>query len=216
MRRLHIEEELKTAFKKHRVLDMQALQKIAGNSSSRTVYRYLKPMNHLTSYTHNGKYYTLPEIVQFDERGFWFYGDVGFSKYGTLIDTVRHLITSSGTGQTNSDLEKQCRVRIQEMLRTLLSRGEIARLKQEGYYLYLSADQKVNAKQQDLWKRKRVKKPLKAEVIIEVAIETILSLPGPPDITVVTKRLAKRGSSITHEEVEQVFEHLGLEKKTLH
>ena len=208
-------ETLQMAFKKHRVLDMPTLQEITGKTSFRTVYRYLKEIGYLTSYTHNNKYYTLPEITLFDKDGFWFYGDIGFSKYGTLVDTVRYLITHSGIGQTNADLEKQCRVRIQEILRTLLHRGEISRLKQEGgHYLYLSADEKMSVKQQE--RRLGKKKPLRIEILIEVAMETIHSLPGTPNIDIVAKRLAQRGSFITREEVKQVFEELGLEKKTLY
>jgi len=207
-------EDLQNAFKKHKVLDMEMLRDTI-HSGVATVHRYLKKIKYLTSYTHMGKYYTLPEIIQFNEKGFWHYGDIGFSKYGTLTNTILHLISESAAGQTNSDLEKSCGVRIQEMLRRLLDKKQISRLKQDGHYLYLSADTEVSIKQQERREKKGQKnKQLRTEVIIEVAIETIYSLSGTPNVDVVAKRLAKRGSSITKEEVKQAFEQLGLEKKT--
>jgi len=85
---------------------MNQLFKALNTTSRATVFRYLKQLHHLTSYTHNGKYYTLPEIAQFDRDGFWYYGDVGFSRHGTLMNTLSHVITMSESGKTNFELEK--------------------------------------------------------------------------------------------------------------
>ena len=118
---------LQNAFKKDKVLDMQALQAAIGSSAPATIHRYLKQINYLTSYTHNGKYYTLKEIAQFNENGFWYYGDIGFSDRGTLIDTLEHVIKISESGQTNSELEKRFRTRVRESLRTLIESNKIVR-----------------------------------------------------------------------------------------
>lgn len=50
-------------------------------------------------------------------------------------------------------------------------------------------------------------------IVVEVLIETIRLLSGAPSIDKVMACLAKRGSSITREQVEQVFEEHNLEKK---
>ena len=42
----------------------------------------------LTSYSHRGGYYTLDELVDFDERGLWSFAGVRFSRIGTLIATA--------------------------------------------------------------------------------------------------------------------------------
>jgi hypothetical protein len=115
--------------------------------SRATGFRYLRELHHLTSYTHNGKYYTLPLIAQFDFNGFWYFGDVGFSVHGTLIDTVHQVITQSVAGKYNSELEKHCRVKIQAALRSLLYSKKITRLKLNKKYLYVHADPSISDRQ---------------------------------------------------------------------
>lgn len=115
--------------------------------SRTTGFRYLRELHHLTSYTHNGKYYTLPRIAQFDSNGFWYFGDVGFSIYGTLIDTVHQAITQSAAGKSNSELEKHCRVKVQAALRVLLHCKKIARVKLKKKYLYVHADPSFSDRQ---------------------------------------------------------------------
>ncbi|MCP4602759.1 MAG: hypothetical protein GY847_19960, partial [Proteobacteria bacterium] len=56
-----------------------------GTDGRRTVFRKLKELDYLTSYSHRGSYYTLEEIARFDELGLWSYRDVSFSVHGSLI-----------------------------------------------------------------------------------------------------------------------------------
>lgn len=83
---------------------MKQLCKALNAATRVTAFRYLRQLNHLTSYTHNGKYYTLPSIAQFDANGFWYFGDIGFSVHGTLINILTHAITTSEAGKTNAEL----------------------------------------------------------------------------------------------------------------
>jgi arginine repressor len=59
-------ENIKKLFENKSILSMSELQAALGTESSRTVFRYLKKLNYITSYTHAGKYYSLPEVAQFD------------------------------------------------------------------------------------------------------------------------------------------------------
>ena len=52
-----------------------------------TVFRKLKPLDYLTSYSHRGRYYTLREIARFDDNGLWSQAEVWFSRFGTLLAT---------------------------------------------------------------------------------------------------------------------------------
>ncbi len=205
---------LQNAFKKDRVLDMQALQAAIGSSAPATIHRYLKQINHLTSYTHNGKYYTLPEIAQFDENGLWYYGDIGFSDKGTLIDTLEDIIKISESGQTNSELEKRFRTRVQESLRTLIESNKIVRKKVASHNLYVNPDPSIS--QDQIKKRQKIGKREKLFpwITAEILIACVHTLSGSPNIEDVMKWLKKKGSSITKEQVEQVFEEENLEKKT--
>lgn len=207
-------DSLRVLFMKQRVLDMKQLHKVISTTSHATVFRYLRDLHHLTSYTHNGKYYTLPEIAQFDSNGFWHYGDIGFSSQGTLVNTLAHVIMMSESGKTNSELEAHCRTRVQDALRTLLNKNKIARTKPANRHLYVSPDPAVSDRQ--IKRRTEVgsRKQLPDWIIGEILVETIRSFPVQPEVDDVVKRLSKRGSLITREQVEQVFEENDLEKKT--
>jgi hypothetical protein len=200
---------------KHHVLDMKQLYKAINTTSHATVFRYLCELHHLTSYTHNGKYYTLPGIAQFDPNGFWYYGDIGFSFHGTLVNTLAHVIAVSKSGKTSSELEAHFRTRVQDALRTLLNTNKIARTKPANRHLYVSIDPDISDRQ--IKKRMEVggRKRLPEWIVGEILVETIRSFPVQPQINDVVKRLTKRGSLITKEQVEQVFEEHNLEKKTL-
>jgi len=208
-------EVLKTAFRKHRVLDIKKLSKIINTSSRSTIFRYLRELKHLTSYTHSGKYYTLPEIAQFEEDGFWHYGDISFSLRGTLVNTLEHVITMSESGKTNPELEKYFRIRVQESLRALLQTKKIAREKIASHNLYLNPNSSVSAQQIKKRQTFGSKKKLPSWIVAEILIETIRACSSSPQIEDVMKRLKKRRSSITYDQVKQVFEEESLEKKTL-
>ena len=138
---------LRRFFDKKTVLDMPHVCSTLSTMSRTTGFRYMRELHHLTSYTHNGKYYTLPGIAKFDFNGFWYFGDVGFSVHGTLIDTVYQVITQSVTGKSNSELEKHCRVKVQAALWTLLHSKKIARVKLEKKYLYVHVDPSTSDRQ---------------------------------------------------------------------
>jgi hypothetical protein len=144
---------LRRSFDKKTVLDMTQVCRTVSTMSRTTGFRYLRELHHLTSYTHNGKYYTLPGIAQFDPNGFWYFGDVGFSAHGTLIDTVHQTITQSVAGKSSSELEKHCKVKVQAALRSLLHSKKIARVKLEKKYLYVHVDPSTS----DHQIRKRIK-----------------------------------------------------------
>ena len=138
---------LQKLFNKKIVLDIPQVCRALSTRSRSTGFRYLRELQHLTSYTHNGKYYTLPGIAQFDSNGFWYFGDIGFSVHGTLIDTVHQTIAQSIAGKSNSELEKYCRLKVQAALRTLLHSKKIARVKLEKKYLYVHADSSTSDRQ---------------------------------------------------------------------
>ena len=53
-----------------------------------SVFRRLRELGYLSSYTHNGRYYTLAGVPDFDENGLWFHRGIGFSQVGTLKETA--------------------------------------------------------------------------------------------------------------------------------
>ena len=194
---------------------MQRLQKTIQTTSRRTVLRYLNELDYFTSYTHTGQYYTLQEIAQFDEDGFWHYGDIGFSSQGTLMDTLQHVIATSESGKTNSELEKLFRIRVQNSLQKLLKPKKITVMSSGKPALYINPDPSIG--RQQIEKRQKVakKQKLLPWIVAEVLIACVHTLSISPNMEDIMKWLKKKGSSITKEQVAQVFEEEGLEKKTL-
>ncbi len=71
-----------------------------------TARRRLKAWSTYTSYNHNGRYYTLPEIAEFDDNGLWHHQGVFFSKHGNLKQTLVHLVSHSVQGLSGAELGK--------------------------------------------------------------------------------------------------------------
>ncbi len=166
-------DTLKELFSKQRVVDINQIYKAIDSTSRATAFRYLQDLKHLTSYTHSGKYYTLPGIAQFDDDGFWHFDDIGFSSQGTLINTLAHVISMSESGKTNSELEKHFRIRVQESLRTLQSTKKIDRKKLDSRHLYVNSNPDIAERQI----RKRIKvghrKKLPDWIVAEILLEVL-------------------------------------------
>ncbi len=71
---------LHTFFKKKRLAMLPEIYALLGTTSRMTVFRRLRELDYLSSFSHVGRYYTLPCVANFDPQGLWFYEDVGFSK----------------------------------------------------------------------------------------------------------------------------------------
>ena len=213
------EDKLKAVenlFQEQHVADMKELQKVLGTTSRVTVFRYLRQLNYITSFTHSARYYSLPTIAQFDQDGLWYRGDIGFSKHGTLLNTLIHFVTQSEAGKTNAELERQFRIRVQNSLLKLLKTNKIGReILIKKTYLYVSSDPNKRKKQIKTRKKRGGKERISDWDIIEILIETIRISSASVSAGAVANNLRKRGSSITRNQVEQVFQEYGLEKKTL-
>ena len=85
-----------------------------------TAFRRLSELSYLSSYSHAGRYYTLPDIPQFDPDGLWLHGGVGFSRHGTLKDTVPVLVDRSESGVLHRELQRRLQVRVHNTLLDLV------------------------------------------------------------------------------------------------
>jgi len=209
-------ENVKKIFENKMILDIDELRAALGTESNRTVFRYLKKLNYISSYTHAGKYYSLPEIAQFDQNGLWQRGNIGFSKYGTLLNTLEHIVNHSNAGKTNSDLEEQFKTRVQNPLLTLVNAKKIGREKLiQKTYLYVSVDPETRKKQVTTRHSQGKKRPISDWTSIEILVEIIRLSSHSVTPAIVSNSLHQKGSSISREEINQVFREYGLEKKTL-
>ena len=132
---------------KHKIADLSELKKSLGTSADLTVFRKLKALNSLSSYTHRRRFYTLPEIVRFDDQGLWSHDDVWFSRYGTLVNTLESWIEASPQGWFADELATELHVEVQDTLHDLFVKGRTRRSLVGGRFLYSAADAKLSKDQ---------------------------------------------------------------------
>lgn len=210
-------ETLRRFFERHRIADRQALGTVLKTRSRMTLFRRLCELGYLSSYTHAGAYYTLKDIPVFDAHGLWLYKDVGFSLRGTLKETVVELVENAAAGCFHRELEALVAVRVHNTLLDLLVHKRLGREPVADEYLYLSAKGARAATQVDR-RRKALESsspalpPLDLARVVDVLVCVIQ---GPKDdARAIAARLKARGVEVSAEQVEAVFAHYDVVKKT--
>lgn len=122
------------------IATMEELKKALGSSVDMTVFRKLRELSYLASYSHRGKYYALEETAQFDARGLWAYRGVRFSRFGSLVDTLESFVARAPRGYLASELSAELGVEVKQPLLGLTRAGRLVRQDMDGLYLYCSAD----------------------------------------------------------------------------
>ena len=214
-------QRLQRMFRREKVLDMRTLGDRFPSRSRRSLFRDLAGLGYLTSYSHAGRFYTLADIAEFDERGLWFFRNIGFSRAGTLKQTVATEVEEAPDGRTHAELQHVLGVRVHNTLLGLVREGRIAREPFEGLHLYVSADAERAAQQME--RRGELVgvvtgalRAPSAEETMEILVEALRAAPQVPEAALVAKRLAARGLRVEGRHVQQVFEAHGLQpgKKT--
>lgn len=219
MPRIDAQKKLENFIKSRRVVQMRDLFEVVQSTSRMTVFRRLSGVEYLCSYTHAGRYYTLFDIARFDSDGIWFYDDIGFSQNGSLKKTVNYLVDNADGGKFHSDLQRQLRVRVHNVLLDLVRSKQIKRTKFEGQFLYLSTDKARSTKQ--IEQRDKLSMQLRQipvfntePMVIEILAEVIRQSKRHPRADQVASALAIRGLPIAENDVMTVFDHYDIEKKT--
>ena len=138
---------LLATFRKKKVMNLAEIKNALGTQSTMNVFRKLKQLSYLSSYSHRGKYYTLKDIAQFNEKGLWFFRVVRFSKFGTLMETSKVFVDISEVGYAARELEDELEVDVQETLLRLYKDGKLLREKISGVFIYVSADAAIRQRQ---------------------------------------------------------------------
>jgi hypothetical protein len=133
-------ESLIALFKRRRIATMPELKSSLGTTADMTVFRKLREISYLSSYSHRGKFYTLEPLAKFDDRGLWTCRGVHFSRFGSLIDTTEQFVTCSDRGFMAPELEAELSVEVKQPLRRLVNLHRLARKKIAGRYLYCAAN----------------------------------------------------------------------------
>jgi len=218
MPKINPQKKVENLCRKRRVVTISDLCEVIGSSSRMTVFRRLREIEYVSSYTHAGRYYTLYDIARFDSDGIWFYDDIGFSQNGSLKNTVTYLVHNGDAGKFHSDLERQLRVRVHNVLLDLVKSKQIKRIKFQGQYFYLSTDKarsKEQIEQRDKlsMQARRIPVYISEPMVIEILAEVIRQSKRHPRADQVASALAMRGLPIAENEVMTVFDHYDIEKK---
>lgn len=208
---------LRALFKRKRLAMLPEIYALLSTTSRMTVFRRLRELDYLSSFSHVGRYYTLPCVAHFDPHGLWFYEEVGFSRFGNLKETLIQLVEQSIAGKTHEELEKQLRLRVHNTLLDLVRSGRIAREMFEGIFLYHSIH--TDRAQQQLVRRHEgagdsAQDIFPDGIVIEVLAEIIRGDRVQIDQNAIITRLAAKGIRITASQLNQLCTRLDL-KKTL-
>jgi len=130
--------DLRTLLRRRKIATMEELKDALQTPVDMTVFRKLKTLGYRTSYSHGGGFYTLEEIVQFDELGLWSHRDVHFSEHGRLLATLVAFVEESDAGYFVPELETVVHVGVKDALLKLVRQRRVAREKVTGRYLYCS------------------------------------------------------------------------------
>jgi len=131
---------LRQHLRHHKIADLPELKRVLGTDTALTVFRKLKQLGYLASYTHRGRFYALSEVVRFDDRGLWSHEAVWFSRYGTLLSTVEAFVLTSPNGYYAPELADLLHAEVQEPLRHLVQRERLSRIEIGGQFLYTAIE----------------------------------------------------------------------------
>ena len=133
-------QTLRERLQRRKIATLAELKQALGTEVALTVFRKLKELDYLTSYSHRGRYYTLRDIARFDTEALWSYEGVWFSRHGTLLATAQHFVDHAPQGYFAEELASALHVQVHDALRQLVLRRQIARQSISGLYLYTSTD----------------------------------------------------------------------------
>jgi len=120
-------DQLEKQFESQIVLDMKEMKTILGTDVDMTIYRNLKRLCYVSSYSHAGKYYSLKRLARFALQGLWHYRDIHFSNSGTLKNTVIYLLEKSEEGYLAKELQEILKVIPHNILLALCRNNQIIR-----------------------------------------------------------------------------------------
>lgn len=199
-------------FNKEKCLTIKDISQVL-EYSDRSVQRLLKKLGYYSSFTHNGKWYTLEHIPEFDENGIWFYQDIGFSIRRNLTATIVYLVENSVKGLTASDLSSILSSSCPPILNKMHQDRKVNRVKISRGFVYISMNSATKERQLNNLDKAAILPHLSDTDKITILAEHIRN----PNLT--CRELAlqvtqKSGINCSTEIIKSLFVQLDLEKKT--
>lgn len=202
-------------FRNKKVLTVEELAGFLG-SSTVTARRRLKQWNTYTSINCNGRYYVLPEIPVFDEKGLWNYEIISFSRHGNLRKTICELIKESEAGLSAQEISQLVGLRANSsFLSSFRNMPEIRREKQQGRFVYFFDKAAVYLRQkhnrEEMLSTKVPQLPSDADAVL-ILVDRVKH--PNASIEQCAHRLQKSNRHIGIWSIHALLEYHGLVKKT--
>jgi hypothetical protein len=208
------EDETLAVFRHSRIM---TITQLAGHldCSIPTVRNRLRTWGALTSYNHSGRFYALANVAKFDEHGLWKCKGVFFSRWGTLKNTVRHVVRDSPGGLDALEISRLVGLPARSFMAQLRGIQGLRREKYEKRFVYYSDESHTYGSQRSLRaeesKRKPRELPSDADAIF-ILVDRIKH-PGS-SVQQCAKRLRTKGKTITIAIIRALLAYHGIEKKT--
>ena len=180
-----------------------------------SVRRFLTAVGYYSSFTHNGKWYTLCSIPIFNRDGLWFHHEIGFSRAGSLTKTLITLTANSLAGVTAEQLGEKLHCRCHTVLVQLHRKKKLQRQKTGRSFTYLAAEPRTAARQrQAIFVQSAQIQQLPAEIAVLVLVEFIRN---PKAGFAQLAKIIKRSRKVTVEvaQIERLFQQYALKKTML-
>lgn len=205
---------IKNHFNEKIVVTLSELSRLL-NVSNRTVQRIITGWDTIRSYDHNGRYFSLKRLAEFNSYGIWEYNGIHFSKFGNLKNTLIAIINNSNQGMDASQIRDVLGVDTRSFLYQYKDASGIRREKLGSSYVYFSDDTKKYSEQ--LSRRKQniealAHPPLQGPVAIKVLVAALKHPDFTPDK--LSEYLHKLGVRVKPKAIQDFFRFYGIEKKT--
>ncbi len=203
-----------STLKKEKIFTLKRLISLLG-CSRRTAQTVLSRWKTFTSYNHNSRYYTLPEIPKFNQHGLWWYENVAFSKNGNLKKTVVHLIYSSASGLTGKEISDILGLLAKNIVHHFKNYPDTIRRNHGGIYVYFADKTSVFEKQQQL-RRSSIHERSLVSISNSEAVLILIALIKHHDISIqkITALPEIKKNNIKFADIQGFLEYHGLVKKT--
>ncbi|NTW60682.1 MAG: hypothetical protein HGA43_16140 [Nitrospirae bacterium] len=203
------------SFRRRKILTLEEVAGLIGRTVH-TARRRLQEWQAHHSYNHNARYYTLPQIPQFDAHGLWRWRGVFFSRAGTLKQTVIELVGRSAAGMDGGELCEILGLDPRSFLSAFADHPQLRREKTRGRFVYYSADPVMGARQRQQRSAMSARNQLPSEFeAIAILVEQIKH--PALSVAALSRRLKARQLCVEPHRIQNLFVHHGLAvKKTSH
>ena len=208
-------QEIDKFIRSHIVVDLNMLKTKFPGRSIPSFHRDLAKLGCISCYTDNSRYYTLPDIPDYDGHGLWRHGTVTFSKHLTAKETVRVLVCESRSGLTHAELQDILGIRLYNPLKALVQEKAIVSVTDGVKLIFFNGDDAAGQKQRDNradMAAAMAVHPFNLHIVIDVLLAVFLEKKDTAE-SAFSFLKSEKHPYLSLKEVEEIFNHYHLPGK---